>query len=178
MSRRVRFASRWRAWAGCCACVLAGSRPVDLPMVAASDRAIVRPAAERDLRPALVPALNEERRRHGLAPLRENAQLSRAALLRLQDMRRRRYFGHYGPDGVGYQRIGALYPRRHGECLAIEWGDLRPDYAPAEALASLLHSPPHRRLLLGRFDEVGMAGGPVDLPRGRAVVYVVLVGGR
>src|SRR4051794_1036183 len=84
------------------AAALALAAPASAP-AAACPGAAGRPAA---LSPAAAASatlclLNAERRAHGLAPLRANIRLSRAAGGHALDMDRRGYFSHYSPGGRG-----------------------------------------------------------------------------
>lgn len=120
--------------------------------------------------------LNETRTQQGLRSLSESPALRAAAQRRLADMGARHYFAHESPGGFGYEQIRTIYPYEHGEALAWKGGVFRPAFPPRQALRDLLGSPPHREILLGDFNQVGVAVGPADLPKGKSVIYVVLVG--
>jgi uncharacterized protein YkwD len=121
--------------------------------------------------------LNVERAAHGLPPLGPDRQLARAAGAHASDMVRRGYFSHVSPDGRRLvdriRRTGWLSGRPLwfvGEDLA--WGIGRPG-TPAGIVRAWMHSPPHRRIILGRaYRRVGIGaarGTPVDPARGRTV---------
>jgi uncharacterized protein YkwD len=121
--------------------------------------------------------VNRQRTAHGLPRLRADRRLARAARGHSQDMVGRRYFAHASPEGehvVGrVRRTGWLKGRRSwslGEDLA--WGIGRPGTA-AGVVAAWMHSPEHRRILLGRvYRRVGIgvvAGTPFDRTRGATV---------
>ena len=96
--------------------------------------------------------MNEARGAHGLAPLRFDPRLQRAARSHSGDMLRRNYFAH----GRFTSRIARFGVRgsRVGENLA--WGvGSRSD--PREIVRAWLASPPHRANLLRRgFRRVGL----------------------
>ncbi len=120
---------------------------------------------------AVVEAMNLERAQYGLRPLRINARLSAAAVDRLNDMFRQRYFNHVSPTGrepwAWVERRGYRY-REIGENLAV-------GYRSADAVVGgWMHSPGHRANVLGGgYDEVGVAiapGSPEGGYRGPTVV--------
>ena len=118
-----------------------------IPPVAASSS-----SASATSSAALLQAMNEVRRTHGLTPLRVDARLTRAARAHSSDMIRRQYFAH-----------GALAPRLKrfkvrgplvGENLA--WGVGALAHARA-VVAQWMASPPHRaNLLRPGFRRVGV----------------------
>lgn len=126
---------------------------------------------------AVLEAMNEQRARYGLAPLRLNAQLSLAAGDRVGDMFSQRYFDHVAPDGtspfVWAKSRGYRY-RTIGENLAEGQRSAR------EVVADWMSSPGHRANILGRaFDECGIAiaaGSPVR--RSRGYTFVALYAAR
>lgn len=107
--------------------------------------------------------VNSERAKAGLRPLAANADLTKLARLKCQDMMNRGYFGHNSPTyGSPFDMIkgaGIAY-RTAGENLAG---------APTVASAhqSLMNSDGHRRNILnGSFTEVGIgavSGGPYGM---------------
>jgi uncharacterized protein YkwD len=121
--------------------------------------------------------VNRQRTLHGLATLRADRRLARAARGHSRDMVRRRYFAHASPEGEHVagrvRRTGWLNGRRSwwlGEDLA--WGIGRPGTS-AGVVRAWMRSPEHRRILLGRvYRSVGIgvaAGTPVDRARGATV---------
>jgi len=99
--------------------------------------------------------LNKERRTLGLAPLREDPKLKRAAYLKAQDMLKHDYFGHKSPSGVSgwywIQKSGYDYEIA-GENLAIGFLDSK------EVHQAWNDSPSHRQNLLAPyFQDVGIA---------------------
>jgi uncharacterized protein YkwD len=129
-------------------------------------------AAANAGRPAVTDAtlclINGVRRAHGLAALRLDARLSRAARGHSRDMVRRRYFAHNTPEGLSpaqrVRRTGYLSGVRRwlvGETLA--WWSGRA--TPATIVRGWMHSPPHREeLLQPSFREVGI-GVVLGVPR-------------
>jgi uncharacterized protein YkwD len=112
--------------------------------------------------------INGVRRAHGLATLRLNAQLSRAARGHSRDMVRRRYFAHNTPEGLSpahrVRGTGYLAGNRRwlvGETLA--WW--RGSATPATIVRGWMHSPPHRHVLLEpSFRDIGI-GVVLGTPR-------------
>ena len=112
---------------------------------------------------------NQERKRHGLNPLRYNAQLARAARLHSAVMAKHGYVGHHEPGGpdssMKRARKAGYNPQRVAENVygpvmslsAIDHAVLGPD----DAVKSWMKSPGHRRNLLdSKVEEIGM--GYVD----------------
>jgi uncharacterized protein YkwD len=110
----------------------------------------------------VVGALNQQRVRRGLAPLRINRQLAIAARGHSLSMAEHGYFAHESFDGSAFWvRIKAAYPAlgtrawAAGENLA--WAS--PVLTAAEAVELWMHSPQHRQNLLApRWREVGVGG--------------------
>lgn len=103
--------------------------------------------------------LNAERKDHGLAPLRTNATLRRAARRHATDMAEHEFFAHEAPDGSDpHQRIrraGYRDARLTGENLAK--GE-REAGAPSAIVDGWMHSPGHRaNILRPGFEEIGVA---------------------
>ena len=124
---------------------------------------------------AVVDIMNIDRAQYGLRPLRINAKLSAAAVDRINDMFRYRYFNHVSPSGLEpwtwVERRGYRY-RMIAENLAV-------GYRSADAVVDgWMHSPGHRANLLGRaFDEVGVAIAPGSPQRGYGGPTVVALYG-
>jgi uncharacterized protein YkwD len=132
--------------------------------------------------------VNAQRRRHGLPPVLSSRRLRHAASGLAGDMVRRKFFSHVTPGGSTVhsrvRRTGYLARARSwalGETLA--WGEA--SNATAAALVNaLMHSPPHRAIILDRgFREVGVgiafgvpepgshaAGATIALDFGRRLV--------
>jgi uncharacterized protein YkwD len=109
---------------------------------------------------ALLGELNQARGVHGLAPLRVDWRLERAARTHSEDMLRRDYFDH-GAFARRIRSFGATGPA-FGENLA--WGI---GAAAATIVRMWLNSPGHREnLLRPGFRRVGLAA-----PRGEFLGY-------
>ena len=120
---------------------------------------------------AVVCEVNRARGERGLEPLLRDRRLHRAAAAHARDMTARGYFSHVTPEGQRLsdrlRRAGYITGRvawRVGETLA--WGRGRMA-TPAATVAAWMRSPTHRRLILGRYDEIGVgvadgipSGGP------------------
>ena len=117
--------------------------------------ALTAPCAVADMATDLVDQMNRERTAHGLKPLHVNAELSAAALDRIDDMFAKHYFSHVSPDGIQpWQWVDKRGYDYHamGENLAV-------GYSSAESVVDgWMHSPEHRaNVLKPAFDEVGVA---------------------
>ena len=117
----------------------------------------------------LVCEVNSVRSERGLEPVVKDRRLQRAATAHARDMAARGYFSHVTPEGErlsdrlrqsGY--ISGRVPWRVGETLA--WGRNRMA-TPAAAVAGWMRSPPHRRVILGRYREIGV-GVATGIPSG------------
>jgi uncharacterized protein YkwD len=112
------------------------------------------------MRRATLCLLNQQRRRHGLRPLRQNRRLAAAARHHSRDMIARRYFSHTSPNGetvvARIRQTGYLAGRRCtvGENLA--WG-AGYNSTPASIMSGWMHSPEHRdNILYPRFRQIGI----------------------
>ena len=118
---------------------------------------------------AVVCEINRVRDRRGLAPVSVDARLTRMAGRFARAMVARGFFSHVGPGGATLQdRLQAAGYRGHSAGEVLAWGEGR--YAsPRAAVRSWLHSPPHRRVLLGRnYRGVGV-GVALGTPFGGAL---------
>ena len=123
--------------------------------------------------------LNAERSARGMAPLRLNRALSRAARRHAADMVRRKYFSHVSRSGETFvDRIRATGYLRNaprwtvGENLA--WGSAK-RATPAEIVRAWMKSPGHRANILNpRYREVGLGvvvGAPVPITGAVTMTY-------
>ena len=162
---------------------LAGSGPASAQAACAGASAVPDHAALAKARAATVCLLNEQRRAHGLAPLKVHRRLTRAATRYSRLMVRRGFFDHVGPGGsTMYERVEAAGYRRWrtlGENLA--WG-AGPLASPARIVADWMRSPGHRRTILDRrLREVGVGiatGAPEPVGRTPAATYTTNFGAR
>ena len=119
----------------------------------------------KKLRLATLCLLNRERARHGLGRLKVDPRLRKAARWHAADMVNNRYFAHMSLAGSApadrIRAAGYMTNVRRwyiGENLV--WG-AGPFSAPSDRVRALMHSPPHRRNMLGtQFREVGLWVAP------------------
>lgn len=133
--------------------------------------------------------INRRRVRRGLAPLRYNRCLDRAAERHVRDMVRHRYFAHSSRRGgtPGQRARAAGYPPRAGGWSVAEnlgWGMGR-SASPHLIVRAWLRSPGHRaNIFLRRHRDVAVAvlpGAPVRDARSSSrasATYVVTFGSR
>ena len=138
------------------------------------------PAANRDpvntaaslnaARHATLCLLNQQRRQHGLRPLRLNGKLTKAGEAHARDMVNRRYFSHDTPSGQDFvQRILSTdyVPAKASYSLGenLAWGSGF-DSTPAATVSAWMHSAGHRRnILTAGFREIGIGivmGAPMQ----------------
>jgi uncharacterized protein YkwD len=111
--------------------------------------------------------LNEQRARHGLAPLRGEPRLQLAGQRYTDELVERRFFAHVDPGGLDPQDriLMAGYPANNawtGENLAYGTG---PEGSPAAIVDRWMHSPGHREnILRATFTEIGI-GVTFDVPK-------------
>jgi len=102
----------------------------------------------------LIDAHNDEREKKDLPPLEENDALKKAAQAHADDMAKRRKMDHTGGDGsTPFKRIekaGYRY-QRAGENIA--YGQRGLD----ELMDAWMTSPGHKRNILGKFKQIGVA---------------------
>jgi uncharacterized protein YkwD len=130
---------------------------------AAADPVPAGDAVER----AVLVAVNEERRRHALPPLKPDPSLAEIARRHSCDMAKRGFFSHTSPDGASMRErlaAGGVRYRAAGENLAsIEAPD------PVQrAVAGWMKSPGHRENILSREFTTTGAGA---CRAGRAVYF-------
>jgi uncharacterized protein YkwD len=106
---------------------------------------------------AVIAGVNAARAQRGLAPVRANRALSRAADVHTRDMLRADFFDHPSSDGTSWERRVRRYADANmvGETLA--YVRARGDGA-AGVVQMWLDSPPHRAIVLeARFRRIGVA---------------------
>lgn len=129
------------------------------------------------VRAAVLERVNRARRQGGLAPLKPNERLDRAAQRHAQDMFERAYFQHESPEGATMRdRIEATGYRARivGENLAFG------QTSAEEVVDGWLKSPGHRRNILeNKFREMGLGIALGRDGKGRyRVVWVQSFGAR
>jgi len=117
--------------------------------------------------------LNEQRAAGGLAPLRYDRRLARAARGFSRTMVVQQFFDHVSPAGstVGQRaRAAGFSGATLGETIAWGSGELG---TPAAIVDQWMHSPPHRAIILdGGFHRVGLGiadGSPDGTPEAATV---------
>jgi uncharacterized protein YkwD len=130
------------------------------------------------LRRALRCLVNAERARNGLRPLRGNRRLGRAASGHAADMVARGYFAHERPGWTLPGRLRAAGWSGGAAAEAIGWG-CGGLGVPRAVVDSWLKSPPHRAIVLGRYNRAGVGlavGSPLPLACPGAGTWVLDVG--
>ncbi|HEV7786172.1 MAG TPA: CAP domain-containing protein [Thermoanaerobaculia bacterium] len=108
----------------------------------------------RQVRTAMLAAVNAERKRAGSPPLTANARLDQAAQRHAADMLARNYFAHESPEGHTV--------RERAKDAGYDWRAIGENIAEgqtsvAEVMTTWMHSPGHRRNILDRdFKEMGV----------------------
>ncbi|MBV8520233.1 MAG: hypothetical protein JO197_22775 [Acidobacteria bacterium] len=127
---------------------------------------------------AILAAMNRERAARGLAPLRLNERLCAAARDRIDDMFAKRYFAHQSPDGID----PFSWVIQHGYRYLFAGENLATGYSGTSVVDGWMHSPGHRRNVLGAdYTEVGIAvadGSPLRTSGYRGPTVVALYGSR
>lgn len=121
-------------------------------------------AAMDPMESGLAAEVNAFRARSGLAPLRPDPRLSRAALLHAQDMLASNRMSHRGSDGsdvsLRLQRVGYRWLTY---CENVAAGLME----PRRVVAMWINSPPHRaNMLMPQVTQIGAgyAEGPGSMP--------------
>jgi uncharacterized protein YkwD len=150
-------------------------------VLAANAAAAAQPGqrSRATLRAALRCAVDAQRGAHGLAALRPDRHLQRAARRHARDMVRHSYFAHERAGWTFAGRLAAAGWSGGSAAEAIAWGcDGRG--SPLATLQSWLASPPHRAIVLGNYRRVGVGlvlGTPGSAGCGAAGTWVLDVGG-
>jgi uncharacterized protein YkwD len=140
----------------------ASARVSDQPAGSRNAVRIQGVSAVSDLERQVVLALNQQRVRRGLAPLRVNRRLSVAARGHSLSMAEHGYFAHESYDGAAFWvRIKAAYPALPGRSWAagenLAWAS--PELTASETVDMWLKSPQHRQNMLApRWREIGIGG--------------------
>ena len=122
---------------------------------------------------AVLDLMNVERERRGLRRLKLNRKLSAAAEDRLRDMFGRGYFGHVAPDGT---QPDAWVRRRGYEFAGLGENLATGQRTERQAVDHWMRSRAHRRTLLGKFEDAGVAiaAGSPTTGRARGYTFVAL----
>jgi len=162
---------------------LAGGAPATAQAACASAAAVPQRGELAAARAATLCLINRERRAHGLAPLRADRRLARAATRHSRRMVRLSFFDHVGPGGsTMHKRVEAAgYTRWRTLGENIAWG-AGPLASPARIVAAWMRSPGHRRTILdARLREVGVGvarGAPRAVGDMPAATYTTDFGAR
>lgn len=106
------------------------------------------PVAATSLERQAFNAINSERARNGLPPLVWDGELCRVARRHSENMGRRNFFDHQGPDGTDLlDRVNGINWKALGENIAYNQGENDPAGA---AINQWMHSPKHRANILRR----------------------------
>ncbi len=128
-----------------------------------------------DMMAAVLPGVlasetNQYRATHNVATLRSNTLLAQAATLKAQDMAKKGYFSHVGPEGekpwAWLEKVGYEYTYA-GENLAVDFTD------SSDVTNAWIASPTHQRNLVSQnFKEIGV-GTAEGVYRGLPTTFVV-----
>lgn len=145
----------------------------DWPVLAASQSGQVLSYATSMSRSALLSDTNQQRSQAGLPNLSENARLDQSAQAKAEDMIKRNYWAHVGPDGTQpwqyFSDAGYSY-RSAGENLA--YGFL----TAGQTVDAWMNSPTHRANLLGNYRDVGFGIASGHYQGGKYTVVVAHYG--
>jgi uncharacterized protein YkwD len=122
----------------------------------------------------LLNVTNQERQKAGLSSLVSDAQLSKAAFMKAQDMFKNQYWAHTSPDGVTpWQWFG-----KAGYNYAYAGENLAKDFGSASAvMTAWMSSPEHRaNILSNHYTQVGFAVVDGTLNGSPTVLVVALYG--
>jgi len=139
-----------------------------LPAAAAANRSARLDNRER----AIVRSINHQRAKYGLAPVRANARLSRAADYHSWEMLDANYFAHTSRNGGPFdERVRRFANKRAlGETLAMLGGGCGRGSAH-RVVQMWMNSPPHRTILLsGTYRRVGIGKRVGSLGSSKACV--------
>jgi uncharacterized protein YkwD len=129
-------------------------------IVTATSEAAIKAGADQGIEQNMIALVNAYRGQHGLAALKTNNALMRAARAHSRDMVENAYFDHTSQDGEQFfQRLSRFGFRwtSAGEALAQASGLTSTDTASTEAVTMWRQSPPHNKILLtASFKAVGI----------------------
>jgi len=129
-------------------------------ILSATSEAAIKAGADQGIEQNMLALVNAYRGQHGLAALRTNNALMRAARAHSRDMVENGYFDHTSQDGEQFfQRLSrfGFHWTSAGEALAQASGLTSTDAAASEAVTIWRQSPPHNKILLtGSFKAVSI----------------------
>jgi len=126
-------------------------------------------------RQAILDEINPIRTEGGYFELRSNAKLNQAAQMKADDMVKKGYFSHIGPDGaepwIWFENAGYDYAAA-GENLAVNY------FSANELVDAWRNSPAHaQNLLNGYFNDVGIGIAKGDIQgKGETQIVVMFLG--
>jgi uncharacterized protein YkwD len=107
-------------------------------------------------REGIIEWTNLQRKKYGLLPLKESAQLNTSAAVKVEDMFQKQYFAHLSPTGEGVADLAKIVNYEFiliGENLAL--GNFKDD---KDLVLGWMESPGHRENILNsRYQEIGVA---------------------
>jgi uncharacterized YkwD family protein/spore coat assembly protein SafA len=108
----------------------------------------------KKLESEVVRLVNIERAKHGLAPVKENWELSRVARYKSTDMKTKGYFDHYSPTyGSPFDMMKKFGFKFYSAGENIAMGQR----TPQEVMTAWMNSPGHRaNILKADFKEIGV----------------------
>jgi uncharacterized YkwD family protein/spore coat assembly protein SafA len=108
----------------------------------------------KKLESEVVRLVNVERAKHGLAPVKENWELSRVARYKSTDMKTKGYFDHYSPTyGSPFDMMKKFGFKFYSAGENIAMGQR----TPQEVMTAWMNSPGHRaNILKADFKEIGV----------------------
>jgi uncharacterized protein YkwD len=133
-------------------------------------------ASPGTLRAAMLCLVNRKRAAHGVAPLKIDRRIQKAAGRHARDMWRRNYFAHQRPGGPSLEtRLRKAGWRGHawGENIAYGCGG---SGTPRGTVKMWMDSPPHRSLMLSSTYRNGGVGVTNGAPCGSGSMWVLDVG--
>ena len=128
------------------------------------------------LRSAMMCVVNRKRAANGLAPLKVDRRIQRAATRHARDMDKHNYFAHQragGPDLTTRLHRAGWHGSAYGETIAYGCGPLG---SPKATLRAWMNSPPHRAIILSGSYRHGGVGVVSSTPCGRGGMWVLDVG--
>lgn len=151
----------------------------DSPAIAAGCPGATANAASANagkLRSALMCVVNRKRAASGLAALKVDRRIQRAATRHARDMQKHNYFAHQragGPDLTSRLHRAGWYGKAWGETIAYGCGPLA---SPKATLRAWMNSPPHRAIILSGTYRDGGVGVVDSAPCGSGGMWVLDVG--